>query len=200
MEIWIGLVLFMFTGPLFGLIPFTVGRNRGKRSAALLALICSAISGFFLMQIPVAIGFVIAITVTPRDFGPWVRRTPVPQSVSAPRATALGLTCLSGPMKGRTYIIGERGILMGRSQDCAICFDASSPGISRHHCALRWQAGNLMLTDLDSAYGTYLSGSFHPSTPPRSVPAPGSTWEIPAIFFKSSLRLDRQSGLNNLPF
>lgn len=164
-EFLIGAALSMLSGAVVGLIPFFVGKYMGKPGLGQLGWKWTMVSGLLFLQVPVAIGFVVAIIVRPNDYYP--PQNPRPASVpatapatapaSAPRAGSLGITCLSGPMKGRTYSISESGIMIGRDHDCAIRFDAEAPGISRHHCSIRWQQGALMLTDLNSAYGTYLS-------------------------------------------
>lgn len=160
-EFLVGAALSMLSGAVVGLIPFFVGKYMGKPSLGQFGWKWTMVSGLLFLQVPVAIGFVVAIIVRPNDYYP-PRSTkpsaaPVTAPVSAPRTSSLGITCLTGPMKGRTYAIGENGIMIGRDHDCAIRFEAEAPGISRHHCSLRWQQGALMLTDLNSAYGTFLS-------------------------------------------
>ena len=160
-EFLIGAALSMLSGAVIGLIPFFVGKYMGKPGLGQLGWKWSMVSGLLFLQVPVAIGFVVAIIVRPTDYYPvqTTRSAPLSQTTPAPapRTASLGITCLSGAMKGRTYVIGENGIMLGRDHDCAIRFDAEAPGISRHHCSIRWQQGALMLTDLGSAYGTYLS-------------------------------------------
>lgn len=162
MSFWLIEALSMVIGALLGLVPLLVGQHKGKPALGMFGWLCSIASGLVFLQIPVSVTFMILCFTLPHDFAPWLRRAPSPapapaSAPAAPRSAALGITCLSGPFKGRTYVIGERGILIGREADCAICFDASTPGISRHHCSIRWQQGALMLTDLESAYGTFLS-------------------------------------------
>lgn len=153
----------LLAGALVGLIPFFVGKYTGKPNLGRLGWRWTMASGLLFLSGPVAIGFVIAIIVRNYDYYPpstppsHVPPAPVPPTAPAPHAASLGLTCLSGPLKGCTYPISGNGIMIGRDYDCAIRFDGSTPGISRHHCSLRWQNGALMLTDLGSAYGTYLS-------------------------------------------
>ena len=57
---------------------------------------------------------------------------------------------------GQTYTVGPHGMIVGRDHDCAIRFPADQPGISRHHCSLRWDGGTLVLTDMGSSHGTFL--------------------------------------------
>lgn len=68
----------------------------------------------------------------------------------------LGLNCLDGPLRSRMYKIDYNGVVIGRDGSCGICFGENAPGVSRQHCSLYWVDGALMLTDLNSAYGTYM--------------------------------------------
>ena len=161
-EVILFMALSMLSGAVFGLIPFFAGKHLGKPNLGQLGWKWTMVSGLLFLQIPTAIGFVVAIIVRNYDYYPPAASASaspsfVPPTAPAPRAASLGLTCLSGPLKGRTYTISENGIMIGRDHDCAIRFDGNTPGISRHHCSLRFQNGALMLTDLGSAYGTYLS-------------------------------------------
>lgn len=158
-DFLIYVTLSTLSGALFGLIPFFVGKHKRKPGLAQFGWLCSTASGIIFLQLPVAIGFMIAIFVLPNDFSPWKRKeAPVPPPPpAAPQSRTLGIACLSGPMKGRVYVISPQGLLIGRDSDCAICFVGQAPGVSRRHCSLRWQQDTLMLTDLDSAYGTYLA-------------------------------------------
>lgn len=177
LELLLGMALSMLWGAVVGLIPFFVGKYMGKPEMGRLGWKWSMVSGLLFLSLPVAVGFVVAIIVCRYDYNP-VRPSQaamaVPASPAAPSAARLGITCLSGPLKGRTYMIGGNGILIGRDQDCAIRFMPETPGISRHHCSLRWQQGALMLTDLDSAYGTYLAdGRKLPPQYPTQIAAGG---------------------------
>lgn len=151
--------LSMLSGAVFGLIPFFLGNHMGKPGLARLGWQWTMVSGLLFLQVPVAVGFVVAIIVRQTDYYPrqHVSAPVVPAADPVQGAVRLAITCLAGPMKGRTYLIGEAGIVLGRDNDCAICFGPNAPGISRHHCSLRWQQGMLVLTDLNSAYGTYMT-------------------------------------------
>lgn len=159
MGVLIRLALMLLSGAVIGLIPFFVGRYMGKPGLGRLGWLCCTVGGLLYLAIPVAIGFVVAIIVCRNDFNfphPARRESPQKQE-SVPTGTSMGVKCLTGPLKGQTYrLIGE-GLIVGRDHDCAIRFASETPGISRHHCSVRWQQGTLMLTDLNSAYGTYLA-------------------------------------------
>ena len=164
-DLLIAWALSMLGGALFGLAPFFLGKHMGKPNLGRLGWKWCTVAGLVFLQIPVALGFIVAIFVRDYDY------YPAPKSAAAPsapayscgvpldhnRAASLGISCLSGPMKGRTYPISGSGVMIGRDYDCAVRFEAGVPGVSRHHCSLRYQGGALMLTDLSSAYGTYLS-------------------------------------------
>jgi hypothetical protein len=53
-------------GIVLGLVPFILGRKRGKRSLGLIALVLCVISGAFLpiLSLLISIGFTVAILVT----------------------------------------------------------------------------------------------------------------------------------------
>ena len=158
MEVLVSLIAGVAVGALLGLIPFCIGRRIGKPGMGRLALLCCTLSGLLFLSFPVTIGFIVALYVSNRDCN-------FPQSsggtAPAPRSSSgggtLGVKCLSGPLKGQIYRLSGEGMMIGRDHDCAIRFASETPGISRHHCSIRWQQGNLMLTDLNSAYGTWLS-------------------------------------------
>ena len=163
-DLLIAWALSMLGGALFGLAPFFLGRYMGKPNLGRLGWKWCTVAGLLFLQVPVALGFIVAIFVRDYDYYPAPKPVAAPPYVSGAhqvpencRPVTLGLTCLSGPMKGRSYPIGNSGVVIGRDYDCAVRFESGVPGVSRHHCTLRYQGGALMLTDLSSAYGTYLS-------------------------------------------
>ena len=166
-------------GALLGLLPFFIGRGVGKPNLGTLSLICCTVSGvisallFWGLTPLVMIGFIIGILVCRYDTSPMSgggssRPAPPPPTYSAPAAptpivygyndhSALGLTCLSGPLKGRTYRVDRDGLMLGRDYDCGVRFAPNTPGISRHHCSIRWYQGGPALVDLSSSHGSFLS-------------------------------------------
>lgn len=150
-------------GCLWGLIPFFLGRYRYRPNMGRLGLIWCGVAGPFLLSFFVMLGFVIAILVSDRDarparsgaaanYDPGVGgRVDVPGA-----ATGLSVQCISGELRGQVYPLTSAGLMIGREVDCSIRFAAGSAGVSRHHCALRWQQGVPVLVDLESSYGTYL--------------------------------------------
>ena len=80
--------------------------------------------------------------------------------------------------------------MLGRDTDCTVRFPSDTAGISRHHCALRWQQGVPVLVDLGSAYGTYMGdGRRLPPNYPMNVgpgtrfylSSPGNLFQITVI-------------------
>lgn len=167
-------------GAVFGLIPFFVGKSSGKPVLGRDGFFWSIGAGASLIMawaVPgVVIGFVIAIMVRDTDRIPSgqviYQPTPPPPGPVPVISHNLGVKCISGPLMGQTYGVGPQGLIIGRDHDCAIRFPAGQPGISRHHCSLRWEGGVLMLTDMGSSHGTFLSnGTRLPAQFPTQVPA-----------------------------
>ena len=172
MEIVLTIIIAAISGGVFGalvgLLPFYIGKNAGKPNLGKLGWQWCLGVGVLLgpVAFTVAIGFVIAILVKdtdyipanqvipPQNYGGYAPPPPPPPGGSN---TRMGVTCLSGPLKGQTYQVGPNGMIIGRDNDCAIRFPSTQPGVSRHHCSLRWQGGVLMLTDLGSSHGTYMA-------------------------------------------
>ena len=160
------------SGALLGLIPFFVGRSSGKPILGRDGLLCSIGVGASLIlswALPaVVVGFVIVILVRETD------RVPPGQVVYQPNTppyAGLGVKCVCGPLMGQVYSVSPQGLIVGRDHDCAIRFPADQPGISRHHCSLRWENGLLILTDLGSSHGTFLQNGIRLSPQlPAQVP------------------------------
>ncbi len=68
-----------------------------------------------------------------------------------------------------TYPVRAAGCIIGRGTDCGIVLPAKAPGVSTHHCKLEFQNGQLILTDLDSTYGTYIHGKRIPARTPVAL-------------------------------
>lgn len=152
-------------GALWGLVPFFLGMFLRKIHLGQLGLLCCTLIALLHISLSVftALGFALAVFLLKQDL-PAPGRPGASQPVPPPPApgggavpsTGMGLTCLNGPLRGQSYRIGQDGILLGRGGDCGVCFPANAKGVSQHHCALRWQQGALMLSDLGSTYGTFL--------------------------------------------
>lgn len=71
------------------------------------------------------------------------------------------LTAISGPFAGRSFLIPEQGIVIGRSRtQCSLVFPEGDEGqgISRVHCKIQFDSHKQMfiLYDMGSSYGTFL--------------------------------------------
>lgn len=68
-----------------------------------------------------------------------------------------GLYCMSGMYKGM-FVPLTRDVVMGRAFNCNLVFKEDTPRISRSHCIVTCNEkdGIVMVTDLNSSYGTYL--------------------------------------------
>ena len=166
-------------GAIFGLIPFFVGKGSGKPVLGKDGFFWSIGAGASLVMswaIPgIVIGFVIAIMVRDTDRIPSGGASGQPYGYAAPPPPVshnIGVKCIAGPLMGQTFSVGPQGLVIGRDHDCAIRFPAGQPGISRHHCSLRWEGGVLMLTDMGSSHGTFLqNGTRLSSQYPTQIPA-----------------------------
>jgi len=69
----------------------------------------------------------------------------------------LAAVCITGPMQGQSFQIGSHGLYFGRTPDCAVRFPDGTPGVSGRHCCLTWGQNGLLITDLGSRHGTFLS-------------------------------------------
>lgn len=68
------------------------------------------------------------------------------------------LTCVQGIFAGRSTPIRQETCLGTDNTKCAIAYPAGTPGISRVHLRLWPDDGKLMVMDMGSTYGTWLSG------------------------------------------
>ena len=187
-------------GCLWGLIPFFLGRYRYRPNMGRWGFIWCGVAGPFVLSFLVAVGFVVAILTSERDMRPvrqappaaaaavYPAAAPLPQQQAAP--TGLVLTCLAGPLKGQTYPISQAGVMFGRDADCTVRFPSNTAGVSRHHCALRWQQGVPVLVPATAPFWE-TAGSCRPTIPPLWDRAAAFTWLPPPIFF-SSRRSEKQ--------
>ena len=159
-------------GALLGLIPFFVGQSSGKPNLGRDGLLCCIGTGASLIlswALPaVVVVFVIVILCKDRDRGISGQGAPLPVYQN------LGIRCVSGPLIGQVYSVAPQGLIVGRDNDCAVRFPSNQPGVSRHHCSVRWEGGMLMLTDLGSSHGTFLQNGTRLS-PQYPTPIPVNT-------------------------
>lgn len=98
-----------------------------------------------------------------------------PRPFSVPTPTVAGravyVQCLNGSLKGQIFRVGPEGLTLGRDAQCSMRFPDGAQGISRQHCRLALQGGEVKITDLGSTYGTFLEdGRKLPPHYPHTVP------------------------------
>ncbi|QGJ69898.1 FHA domain-containing protein [Planctomycetales bacterium 10988] len=69
----------------------------------------------------------------------------------------LRLRVSSGPQAGQVVKIPQDRFLIGRAEDCHL--RPNSEQVSRHHCVIMREAGEVLIRDLGSKNGTLLNGS-----------------------------------------
>lgn len=69
----------------------------------------------------------------------------------------LVVTCERGPIKGQS--VGSfSSVRIGRNKNtCQLVYPDNTPGVSKEHCELYLTAGGIIIQDLNSTYGTFLS-------------------------------------------
>ena len=73
-----------------------------------------------------------------------------------PRAIALStLDAVAGPLKGSSFPLSSDMTSIGREPSNSIAILDGS--VSRHHCAIKGDGGQFIITDLDSRNGTYVN-------------------------------------------
>jgi pSer/pThr/pTyr-binding forkhead associated (FHA) protein len=68
----------------------------------------------------------------------------------------LRLVVASGRQAGRTVLLKDGRLLVGRSAECGAVL--ASPDVSRKHCVFAEEKGGLIVEDLHSRNGTYVNG------------------------------------------
>ncbi len=196
LEFVLAAIVGALVGALWGLIPYFIARRRNHPIMGDWGLLWCTVSSMLsagILLVPVLIAFILISAISEHDFRKPLRRshTPYQQPIQQPVQpvvvqAGLQLTCLSGPMKGQTYAFTSYGLMFGRDVDCNVRFPDGQAGISRHHCALRWQQGVPVLVDLSSSYGTFLgNGTKLPPNYPTTV-APGTRFYLgnPSMLFQ----------------
>lgn len=84
-----------------------------------------------------------------------VREHDVLTAVERPRSPPR-LALVHGPGAPRLYPLDTAEVVIGRSQQAAICIENGL--LSRRHVAIQLALGEHRLTDLESANGVYLNG------------------------------------------
>ena len=88
-----------------------------------------------------------------------VYATPAPANIYPPVQRPVVYATGRQPTRNKVYL--EAGhVLVGRGPDCGILYPDGTPGVSRKHCTIDWDAasGQFIVTDLGSSYGTFTDG------------------------------------------
>jgi diguanylate cyclase (GGDEF)-like protein len=89
-----------------------------------------------------------------------------PPARREPREACIVHIYPTGPLMGSRYPLGDRPVLIGRSDDCQVPNVDSS--VSRHHARIELRAdGNYHVTDLGSTNGTFVNNVLRTDSPLR---------------------------------
>lgn len=75
---------------------------------------------------------------------------------AAEESGSASLYCVSGALQGKTCPIGPASLLIGRNAECGLKYPGNTPGVSGRHCKIKAENSRIILTDLQSSYGTFL--------------------------------------------
>ena len=78
-----------------------------------------------------------------------------PPAPAKPRPMSATVTCIAGPMKGRSYKLSGTAVF-GREAQCNVVFPKDTAGVGRRHCSLTITPSAITLTDLNSSNGTFI--------------------------------------------
>lgn len=78
---------------------------------------------------------------------------------------------------GANYPVRAAGATIGREKSCTIALPENAAGVSRVHCKLEFRGGQLVLTDLNSSYGTFIHGKRVPANTPIALKS-GSSFSL----------------------
>lgn len=67
------------------------------------------------------------------------------------------------------YPVLASGGTVGRDKSCMIVLPENAPGVSRVHCKLEFRGDTLVMTDMNSTYGTYIHGKRVPPNTPVAL-------------------------------
>lgn len=98
---------------------------------------------------------------------------PVPAAPVVPQKVPTIRSCAKINYGDHVSVSGQP-VMIGRSSACGLRFPNDAPGVSGSHCSVQWdgRAGDFIVMDLNSTYGTFLmSGQkMTPNTPYRMRP------------------------------
>jgi small-conductance mechanosensitive channel len=84
------------------------------------------------------------------------RRPPARSREAEAPAYPARLYVLEGPERGQALSLDGSAVTLGRSRACALVL--SDPNASKEHLQIEWTAGEYMLNDLGSRFGTQVNG------------------------------------------
>ena len=82
--------------------------------------------------------------------------SPNADSIESARPIIVGV---GGVMDGNSIELTERGLRIGRDEECAVRYGPEAAGIGRRHGVLLLRDGAVALVDEGSSYGTFIQGS-----------------------------------------
>lgn len=87
-----------------------------------------------------------------------LRKKKTPENIDTGTIPKAMLCSLSSQHRGMKVSVGEGQVVIGRASSCQIRFQEGTPGVSRQHCSVYWDAikKEFVLTDMQSSYGTFL--------------------------------------------
>jgi hypothetical protein len=83
-------------------------------------------------------------------------KAPPPTEAASPADLGVEREEFSLTMDGRTRVLNERRVVLGRSKECDV--QVSDANVSRRHAELRQEGSTWWLVDLDSTNGTEVNG------------------------------------------
>ncbi|MCC7234739.1 MAG: trypsin-like peptidase domain-containing protein [Bryobacterales bacterium] len=137
-------------------------------AAQVVLLLVTVVVGAIIVRKKVAPAIVTAVTTRrypqappqPRPAAPPVPPQPAPSPAAAPpavrpRVTLLGLT---GEYAGQRLPLLAQGLTFGRDAAVSnILFATGTPGISKRHCRVYFDKGQVFVEDMYSSHGTFLA-------------------------------------------
>lgn len=109
------------------------------------------------------------------------RLTKLIQASAGREETEIFLLQLKGPRIGSRVFLAEGETVFGRSDSCTVVLGVES--VSRRHCSIRVEGGEVRILDLGSTNGTWLNGRRLPVDEPTRIEM-GDRLEIGEVVYK----------------
>jgi predicted component of type VI protein secretion system len=93
-----------------------------------------------------------------------------------------------GPARTRLIELRSEETVVGRRRDCDVCIPSAE--VSRRHCMLSFQNGQLTVEDLNSANGTFLNGK---RLAKKATVMPGDRLQIGPLTFQVQYEAPQQA-------